>query len=73
MNKWFLAACGAPDGESDNLICALKFVTNLMNGNKLVVVVKCLAGSSNHRPSEDLRLLLQWTVQERWSPWVSWH
>ena len=42
----FFLAYGAPDGESDNSICASQLVMNWMKGNKLGVVVHSSAGIS---------------------------
>ena len=48
-------AYGATDGESDNLICAQKLVTNLMTGNKLEVVVQSFAEGGKNKNSEALQ------------------
>ena len=37
MSRWFFPAYGAPSGECDNMISALKMVTNLMKCSKLSV------------------------------------
>ena len=47
---------GAPDGECDIVISAPKLFTNLLTGNKLGVVVKGEAKSSENRLSEVLKL-----------------
>ena len=43
---------GAPDGECDNIIRALKLVTNLTKGKELGVEVKGFTDSSQERLAE---------------------
>ena len=40
MSKVVFAAYGAPDGECDHELCALKPVTNMVDGIKLEVIVQ---------------------------------
>ena len=51
-------AYGAPDGESDNTISALKLVTNLIKGSKLGVEAKGFNESSKNRLVEALATII---------------
>ena len=44
MSRWFSFVYGAPDGDCDNVISALKWVTNLVTCNKLGVEMKDFLG-----------------------------
>ena len=45
-------ACGAPSGEGDDMICVLKFVSNLVKENKLGRTVKSLTEDSREKLAE---------------------
>ena len=48
-------ACAAPDEKCDNLFCAPKLVSNLLNGNKLRIVVKRLEDGSQRKITDAVR------------------
>ena len=48
-------ACAAPDEKCDNLFCAPKLVSNLLNGNKLRIVVKRPEDGSQRKILDALR------------------
>ena len=53
------SACAAPDEKCDNLFCAPKLVSKLLNGNKVRIVVKRLEdgkSAKDHRRSAAVRL-----------------
>ena len=45
----FFPACAAPDEKCDNLVCVPKLVSNLLNGNKVRIVVKRLEDGSQRK------------------------
>ena len=49
------SAYGAPDGECDPLICALKLIANLTTGNQPGIVMQELVASTKKRIMEALR------------------
>ena len=62
-------AYSAPSGECDNMICVLKLVTNLVNGNELDVKAKGL--TEDRREKSWRKRYLSGQHQSMKSPWVS--
>ena len=61
-------ACAAPDEKCDNLVCAPKLVSNLLNGNKVRIVVKRLEDGSQRKITD---AVWQFVSADNQRGWVS--